>query len=264
MTIRNGAFAFETGQATHQGLVRQRNEDSIIADPDYGLWAVADGMGGHDDGDHASQSVAAALASVGSAVSPGDLLARIQDRLDQANRELVAYGADQGSVVGSTVVVLLAFERRYACVWSGDSRIYLLRDGQLRQLTKDHSEVQELIDRGVLNDDEARTWSGRNAITKALGVDERLEVEVVQGTLAPDDVFLLCSDGLTAHVPDDELEETVAALAPDAAVKALLETTLERGATDNVSVVIVRCEARASFEPTVLQPGTRPAGADRS
>lgn len=246
-------FHYETGAATHVGIVRSRNEDAILSSPDYGVWAVADGMGGHDAGDRASEAVVRALSSVGSATSAPDLLSRVQDRLIRAHDEMKEIArARQSHLVGATVTALLVYETFYACVWSGDSRLYRVRDRNIQQISKDHSEVQELVSRGVLSPAEARTWSGRNAITRAVGVHDELEVEVLHGEVRNNDVFILCSDGLTNHVEDREILEHVTGTSSDKAVDTLLNLALERGGEDNISVIVVRCREKTVREQTVL------------
>jgi len=134
----------------------------------------------------------------------------------------------------------------FACVWCGDSRVYLRRNGKLAQISRDHSEVQELIDRGVLRKEEAKTWPRRNVVTRALGATDEPELEIVDGPAYLGDRFLLCSDGLTVHVADDEIAALLEAPDPERAVDDLLRLTLKRGASDNVSIIVVDCEADAA------------------
>ena len=129
----------------------------------------------------------------------------------------------------------------FAFVWCGDSRGYLLRNGKLSQVSRDHSEVQELIDRGLLRKEEAKTWPRRNIVTRALGATDDAELEIVDGPAYARDRFLLCSDGLTVHVADNEIATLLGAVHPQGAVDGLLQLTLERGASDNVSIIVVDC-----------------------
>lgn len=241
-------FRFDTGALSDVGRVRKENEDSFITHPEAGLWCVADGMGGYEAGKFASSSVVQALSTVGQAASAADLLARFQDRLAHANDAMRATGREQGiGTFGTTVVALLVHERHFACVWAGDSRCYRLRAGRLEQISRDHTEVQDLVDRGMLTPAEAKRWPGRNVITRAIGVTEEPELELVQGTVEPDDRFVLCSDGLTGHVNDDEIEAWVGSLEPDEACARLIETTLARGANDNVTVIVLACRTQAGL-----------------
>ena len=239
-------FLYDTGARSDVGRVRDHNEDSLLARPDYGLWVVADGMGGHAAGDFASQTIAAELAEIGVPGSLEDLQARVMLRLGQATRALQARSAALGGVtVGATLVALLIHEDQFACLWAGDSRIYLLRAGQLYRLTEDHTEVQQLLSAGAITAEQARVWPRRNVITRAIGVADPPECERVAGRVEPGDLFLLCSDGLTGHVEDAELEQMMGpgagSLAAQAICDALVALVLERGAHDNVTAVALRC-----------------------
>ena len=232
---------FECGAATHVGLVRRRNEDNYLVQPDSGIWAVADGMGGHQDGHIASKLIVEALQSVGRPNSAADLLTRCEASILSANSRIRLLATERGGhVIGSTVAILLIHERHYACLWSGDSRIYRVRDGALVQLSRDHTQVRELVESGHLSEDEAKKWPGRNVITRAIGVKEEPELEVQDGPLMPADVFLICSDGLTDHVPDSDILAQITNHRCQDACDALVQMTLARGARDNVTVVAVR------------------------
>jgi serine/threonine protein phosphatase PrpC len=242
-------LSFETGFATHVGKIRQANEDAAVALPDFGVWAVADGMGGHDNGQFASQTLTQDIGSTGLAVSAADQVARFKDRVMRANDTIrQAAEAQGGATIGTTLTSMLAYEHDYVCVWAGDSRTYLLRDGVFQQVTRDHTEAQELVDSGVLTPEQVKTWPRRNVITRAIGIFEDPELEQCGGPIKPADTFVLCSDGLTGHLSDEEIGTLAATLRPQAACDALIETTLARGASDNVTVVIVRCHAT---EPTI-------------
>lgn len=255
MTHSDRRFSFESAAATHVGQVRSRNEDRYHLDPRLGIWAVADGMGGHDAGDLASAEVVRELASVGHAVSADDLLHRTHERLIRAHETLRELARERGSgVIGATVAALLVHGGYYASLWSGDSRIYLVRDDAIRQITRDHSEVEALVERGVLSAAEAVHWRGRNAITRAVGVHDILEIEVADGTLAPEDVFVLCSDGLSDMVTADEIR--IAARSDvQGASDRLMKLALERGGVDNITVVVVRCRDRSMVDRTVIRGG---------
>ena len=230
---------FRTGAATHAGMVRTRNEDGLLARPEVGLWAVADGMGGHDDGDVASALVIDSLGTIGSTSSAAELLAQCEDRVAAAHGQLVEIGRRNGGIVGTTIAILLIHESDYACVWSGDSRIYLVRDGGITLQSRDHTEVQDLVSEGLLTPDEARNWPRKNAITRAVGVSADLELEIRNGTLQTGDRLVLCSDGLTGHVEDHEILREAGAGDVQQACDALIALTLARGATDNVTVIVV-------------------------
>jgi serine/threonine protein phosphatase PrpC len=235
--------AFETGAATHVGNVRARNEDAWLARPEIGLWAVADGMGGHNAGDIASAAVIDALRAIGRPQSAADLLAQCERHIARANALLIDIGRRQGGLIGTTIAVLLIHGEHFACVWAGDSRIYLVRERGIGRCTRDHTEAEELVAAGQLTPDEALTWPGRNVITRAVGVREELELEISNGALKRGDVFVLCTDGLTNHVQDHEILAIAAGNAPQRACNALIDLTLSRGASDNVTAVAMRYRA---------------------
>jgi len=249
-------LAFETGFATHVGKVRQANEDAAVALPDFGVWAVADGMGGHENGQFASQTLTVDIASTGLAVSAADQVARFKDRVMRAN-DTIRHAAEAkgGATIGTTLTAVLAYGHNYVCVWAGDSRTYLLRGGLLTQVSRDHTEAQELVESGVLTPEQAKTWPRRNVITRAIGIFEDPELEECGGDIKPLDTFLLCSDGLTGHLSDEEICSKAASLRPQEACDALIEATLARGASDNVTVIIVRCHAtEPTIPPFMLNP----------
>jgi protein phosphatase len=208
------------------------------------VFAVADGMGGHEAGQFASETIVESLTSIGVPASAPDLLARFEDRVSRANARLKDVARARGhAIIGATIAALLVFERYYACVWSGDSRIYLIRGGELSQVSRDHTEAQELVDRGTLTPEEARRWPGSRTLTRAIGVHEDAELEIEHGILEPEDSFVLCSDGLTAHVADGEIRDAVLGRSPQQASDELIALALKRGGTDNVTVLVVRCSA---------------------
>jgi serine/threonine protein phosphatase PrpC len=266
----------EAGAATHVGKVRQQNEDSYVVATRRGLWAVADGMGGHAAGEIASRTVVDELAAVAVPATAAELLASCELHLISANSRLKKLGDERGALIGTTVAVLLIFAGDYACVWSGDSRIYRLRRHRIEQISVDHTEVQELVSEGRLTAEEARAWPRRNVITRAIGVSDDPELEIRGGALEPGDTFVICSDGLTAHVEDKEILAVASHHPPQKACDLLVDLTLDRGAVDNVTVVAVRFDpaaAAAKLPPytpaatTLLSPregekGRAPEGRD--
>ncbi len=240
-------FDVDSCGLSHAGCVRELNEDRYLVKTESGVFAVADGMGGHDAGEIASASIVEHLKSVGIPSSAPDLRARFEDRVTIANREIQQISSSRnGAVIGSTLAALLAFESQYACIWAGDSRVYLLRQGHLFQLSRDHTEVQELLDRGAISPEEASTWPRRNVITRAIGVWEDLSLEMAHGQIHPDDKFLICSDGLTVHVPDEEIRDMLQENSPQETCRSLIDLALSRGGTDNVTVVVVLFRASAT------------------
>lgn len=232
---------YDWAAKTDAGAVRRHNEDAFLLRPEQGLWAVADGMGGHLRGDHASRTVMDALAQGRVSIE------EIRARLAAAHQVLLteAAGLGDGAVIGATVVVLVVSDGRYTCLWAGDSRLYRLRDGVLRQLTRDHSYVQRLIDSGSLTPEQGRRHPGANVITRAVGAAGPLELDMVQGDSRPGDAYLLCSDGLTNVVADAEIADRLAALPCEEASAALVELALARGAPDNVTLIVLAHLAEA-------------------
>src|SRR5262249_7445943 len=150
---------FESGAVSHVGKVRTRNEDSYLVQPESGIWAVADGMGGHDDGHLASATVIEEFRSIGRPASAADLLAHSEQGLISANDRIYSLaGRRRGATIGTTVAILLAHDDYFACLWCGDSRIYRLRAGELMQLSRDHTEVQAMVEDGRLTPEEALHW----------------------------------------------------------------------------------------------------------
>ncbi|MCQ0988633.1 PP2C family protein-serine/threonine phosphatase [Jiella marina] len=245
------AFHLDADGATHVGHVRQLNEDRFFIDPEIGVFAVADGMGGHAGGDRASAAIVERLATIGVATTAPDLRARVEDRLFAANRAILTMAEEAGATIGTTVVVVLFFSDRFACLWAGDSRLYRLRAGRLEQLTRDHSQIQELLDGGLISAEEAERWPERNVITRAVGVDPDLALDRISDVVSPGDVFLICSDGLTAHVRDDQIGPLLSGSDAATATERLIAAALAGGGSDNVTVVVIRClAANAGDEPS--------------
>jgi serine/threonine protein phosphatase PrpC/membrane protease YdiL (CAAX protease family) len=227
---------------SHAGKVRGVNEDSILARPQDGLWAVADGMGGHANGQWASQTVIAALDQTRGV---GGYDARVRDTasaLHAVNARIWDQGQANGKPMGSTVAALLLQGARYMVFWAGDSRCYLLRDGVIRRLTTDHSQVQALVSAGRLKPEEAENHPMAHVLSRAVGAQAQLQFETVTDEGRAGDVFLLCSDGLTRVVPDPEIAALLSGQPPASAAEQMVALCLERGAPDNVSVVVVRCD----------------------
>ena len=226
---------------THVGLRRKVNEDSIAVRTDRGLWAVADGMGGHDAGDVASATVTEALMKLPIVYSLDALAEAAVAALETVNQKLIdlAQSTNESRTIGSTVVGLAIAGRQFRCFWAGDSRAYRVRDRQIERLTRDHSLVQDLVNAGMMNPQEAETHPNSNVITRAVGVVEDLRVEVVSGEVMPGDQYLLASDGLTRLVGDEELVTELLTQRAAEAADRLIEIVLSRGAPDNISIIIV-------------------------
>jgi len=245
-------LSFDVSSVTHAGKVRERNEDSCLVRTDTGLWAVADGMGGHEAGDLASRILVESLDAIEQPEAALDLLEQCEAQIFHANQQIMDLSrARNGAIIGTTAAVLLVRDRHYACVWAGDSRIYLISGGGIKQLSRDHTEVEELVAAGTLSREDAENWPN-NVITRAIGAAEDLELEIVTGAADPGDIFVICSDGLTKHLGDDEILQCAGDRNARAACEEMLELALERGGFDNVTVVVVRLLAGVprSSEPT--------------
>lgn len=225
--------------ATHTGHKRDHNEDVCLSAPEINLWLVADGMGGHEHGEVAS---ALARDTVREAISSGRPLEDAIREAAQAVSSRTRTGLS--SSMGTTIVAARVDGNGYEIGWVGDSRAYLQpRDGKLHQLTHDHSYVQELMDGGAISEKEAEGHPQRHVITQALGVTtpDSLRVDHVTGSLEPGDQLLLCSDGLNTEVGDHEISEILTSEEDvDDKVNTLIETALEHGGSDNVTVVLLQ------------------------
>ena len=236
-------FVFRTGAATDVGKVRKLNEDSLSRGRRSACGRSPTAWAATPAATSRAAKSSRRSATIAKPASAAALLADFERAIGETNLELRRLARERGNaVIGSTLAAVLIFDEHFACVWCGDSRVYLLREGALRQVSRDHSEVQDLIDRGVLDREEAKTWPRRNVVTRALGVVDAPELEISDGRALPGDRFLLCSDGLTAHVADDEIAGPLGGDDPQKACDALVALTLQRGASDNVSVVIVICD----------------------
>lgn len=249
----------DVGSVTHPGKVRSRNEDSCLVRSDMGMWAVADGMGGHDAGDVASRTVIEALNAVHQPSSAAELLDQCEAQVRKANAQIVALSkARNATTIGTTVAVLLVRDNHFACIWAGDSRIYRVTGDTIDQLSTDHSEVQELLKNGTLSPDEAKHWPS-NIITRAIGVAPEPDLDIITGAVEAGDIFIVCSDGLTRHLDDNEIQQSVMSHEAQDACDAMLALALERGGQDNVTAIVVRTPAsRKPERELTISPLVRP------
>lgn len=230
----------EQAARSHVGCRRKINEDALLARADLGLWAVADGVGGHAAGDLASNLLVEGLAQTIAGPSVAARKDAVRVAIEDVNRRLQQMASGGSRNIATTVVALVIGEEGYACLWAGDSRAYLLRNGMLRLLTRDHSLVQQLVDSGDLSLEAAANHPNANIITRAVGSAPAIELDSVEGDVRAGDTFILASDGLTRLLPDQELaavqqEEDLELLA-----NRWVAITLERGAPDNLTFIILR------------------------
>ncbi len=231
--------------ATDIGLRRSKNEDAYVVRPESGLLALADGMGGAAAGEVASQMFTETVLEVCASESSDEQAAttKVRQAFRLANERIHAHASHDSRIkqMGCTAEVVLFHREGFVLGHVGDSRTYLFRQGRLRQLTRDHSLVQEQVDRGLLTPDQARNHSLKNVILRAVGVGESVAVDIARGKVACGDIFLLCSDGLHDLVSDELIADT---LAPNSGVQAkgaqLIETAKHAGGHDNITVVL--CE----------------------
>ncbi|WP_093637660.1 PP2C family protein-serine/threonine phosphatase [Paraburkholderia aspalathi] len=248
-------FRWTSSARSDAGRVREINEDACLAQSEPGRWAVADGMGGHAVGDLASRLVIDALSHLAPPLAMKTCIADARARLQKANRQLRDEAARrQVQRIGSTVIVLLACDRFCGYLWAGDSRLYLYREGQLRQLTRDHSQVEELKSLGVITDEEARHHPAQHMITRAVGATDVLELDDDAIEVADGDVFLLCSDGLSNEISDEEILGVLTTVTCERASDELVDLAIARGGRDNVTAVVVHAEDPYASDKTLLNP----------
>ena len=232
---------------TDVGRVREQNEDAHFADAESGTFVVADGMGGHAAGEVASSIVAAHFSDgpdeSGGVRSVGDARELLRGTLTRVNRAIVSDSRDNParSGMGTTATALLLLPQgSYVIGHVGDSRAYLLRDDEMTRLTEDHTYVQQLVNRGRLSDEQARLHPRSSLLTRALGTEESVEIDLYDGSLSPGDRFVIASDGLTGMISEDELKMLVRIpVEPGELVERLIEAANEAGGSDNITVIVV-------------------------
>jgi serine/threonine-protein phosphatase Stp1 len=231
---------FRHSALSHVGRVRRVNEDSILSLPDQKVWVVADGMGGHEAGDFASQTIVEQVAMIPEGLPPSEEMQALRAAILRAHAAIAAEADRRGAaIVGATVVALLLSEGHYVAFWAGDSRLYRFRDAGIELLTTDHSTVAELVLSGTLTWDEAEHHPQSNAITRAVGVGEVLDLDKVHGEVRPGDRFLLCSDGLTKYAGFETLRRIVTGAPLETVSERLMQLALDSGGADNISIIVV-------------------------
>jgi len=235
-------LTWTSAEATDVGAKRKINEDSMLSRTDVGLWVVADGMGGHAAGDVASQAVVTALSQLKPNKDLADFVDAIEDKLLLVNHQLRRHGQEAlgGRTLGTTVVSLFFADTMGACVWAGDSRAYLFRDGQLTRISHDHSAVQEMIDSGIITPEQASFHPHRNVITRAVGGGEQLFPEVRVFTIQAGDWYFICSDGFYNELSEDVIAAHLVQATPKESIDILMEKALAHGALDNVTLIIIK------------------------
>ena len=251
--LSTGLMKVKSYSISDRGRVRNRNEDAYLADDKARLYIVADGMGGHVGGDLASRMAVECIREV---VLEYDRAHRskenskygmeaelkLTDALKQANDQIFHESSDRPEYrgMGTTTTSILVQDDTATIAHVGDSRAYLMRDGEIRQITEDHSWVNEQVKAGFITSEEARTHRLKNVITRSLGHEPDVMVDIVRLDLKEDDSYLICTDGLSNMVTDAEIREAVAGHEPDEALKTLVDLANERGGYDNITAVLIK------------------------
>jgi len=248
----------EIASCTDPGMVRSHNEDSIAADAANGLVVLADGMGGYNAGEVASGMATTVIITEMQQILAGgstpyqidprsnqEIAARlVREQVLKANTSIyqAAQSQPQYAGMGTTLVVCLFYDNRVLVAHLGDSRLYLMRQGSFRQVTRDHSLLQEQIDAGLISPEQAKNAQHKNLVTRALGIDPTVEPEIHEYAAKPGDLYLLCSDGLCDMVEDEDISMTLEALGANLSLAAqqLVQMANDNGGRDNVSVILVR------------------------
>lgn len=235
----DSAFTWTSAAATDVGCVRQVNEDTFLELPAAGLWVVADGMGGHTAGDYASGLIVEALSDVRRHDDADEFLDDVERRLVEVNRRLFERALATERTIGSTVAAVLALDNYFVAMWAGDSRVYLRGANGLEQITRDHSQVEELVAMGELAREDADSHPMANVITRAVGGARRLRLEARLQSLSDFDRVLLCSDGLFRDLKHDDLDRLLADGTAQEACDRLMLEARERGGGDNITAVVI-------------------------
>lgn len=252
-------FRCESSALTHQGNVRDHNEDSCIDIGQRGIWVVADGMGGHDQGDYASQLIVERLKDFPDLDRPSKIVDLLEARLIGVNSHLYNKSQEgpEPKVIGSTVVALAVFDRWCVVVWAGDSRAYRLREGSMARVSRDHSEVQNLVDQGLVKPEDAESHPQANVITRAVGGTDELYLDYELRELSAGDRYLLCSDGLYKDISDDEIAGLLGVGNCHETADSLMKLALSRECSDNVTVLVIDFlvpQAVPAIDPVASDP----------
>lgn len=224
---------------THVGLVRRHNEDAFLEKPEHRLWAIADGMGGHEAGAFSSQLIVDSLDNQNKNDVKEPFTELIKSTLYTVNKSLIKLGEQHERINGSTAIVMYLDEAHCHYIWAGDSRLYLHRENTLSQLTRDHSQAEIYVELGMLTREEANTHVSSNLLTRCIGTDKELKLDSGRCELADGDRFLLSSDGLDKHVTHEQVENVLNEYERDEALSELVNLALKNGGSDNVTIAIV-------------------------
>jgi serine/threonine protein phosphatase Stp1 len=238
------SFKISSNGVTHTGHVRTRNEDSILVNDDEQVWIVADGMGGHHAGDFASQTITNNLSLFKQHASLDDSILLLEENILNSNSIIrkKSYKLGRNATIGSTVVCVYIWNNLLFTFWAGDSRLYRYRNSELERLTEDHSYVEELVRMGKIEARDAEEHPAANVVLKAVGIDDRLSLDLEYYELEDGDIYLICSDGLYKDLDETQIAPIIEARSDDmkALSEALLDKSLNAGGTDNTSIIALK------------------------
>ena len=233
---------------THVGMIRKINQDAFADLPDKRLWVVADGMGGHKNGGFASDEIIKTLKKFEPEKWIGSTIKKIYQQLKKVNYVLLEQAAMAGDnvVIGSTVAILYTNQTSCVAIWSGDSRIYLFRRGELKQITRDHNNERRLLSEGF-SPEEVKAHPYAQILTHAIGGEPEAFLDAQIQEINQGDIFLLCSDGLNKEVADNEIEDVLRRCSYQQAIDDLMDLALQRGGRDNITIIIVQAPKEREF-----------------
>lgn len=237
-------FHITSNGVTHTGHVRTRNEDSILLLPEENLWIVADGMGGHQAGDFASQTITQNLGLFKQQQSVDDSILLLEENVINSNTIIRRKSEKLGkaTTIGSTVVCLHIWRNYAFTFWAGDSRLYRFRNNNFERLTEDHSYVEELVKMGKIEARDAESHPAANVVLKAVGIDDTLRMDFDYFELLENDIYIICSDGLYKDMEEEKIKPVIQANTADmdSLAQALLVSSLNAGGTDNTSIITLK------------------------
>ncbi len=237
----NQTLLLDSFGGTHQGRVRPINEDRFLSAPEFGVFLVADGMGGHSHGDIASSAIIQYVEENLQKYCHDGIVQNVGESIFKANNEIKRISENNNIIIGSTVAALVFSSGRFSVLWSGDSRVYRVRQETINRLTTDHTEAQMLLRQNAITQEEFENWTRKNVIVHAIGTTVEPYIEVASGDIDNDDCFVLCSDGLTNHIFDNEIEEMASKQENmEILCSELIKLALQRGGHDNISVIAIR------------------------
>ncbi len=242
------SFTLSDSGMTHTGNIRTRNEDSFCCYPEQNLWVVADGMGGHDSGDYASQTIVEQAGKFTSQATLEDSIFLLEENFLYSHQIIKEKAKSHGkkSTIGSTVASLYIWQDFAFTLWAGDSRIYRYRDQKLERLTEDHSFVEELVRMGKISTQEAEAHPASNVVLNALGIDAKLIIDMEYYPLQDNDLFLICSDGLFKELTEADISKLLSK--PNKSLEVtndkLIAAALKAGGSDNCTVILVKAKLK--------------------